>query len=52
MEHFSSENLAIVLLAGFSGLDLFTRGFLQARDWIRDHGAKAASHLPTRSHSS
>jgi hypothetical protein len=29
MEHFSSENLAIFLLAGFSGLDFFKRGLVR-----------------------
>ena len=35
VEHFNSENLAIFMLAGFSGLSLFQRGWLRAREWMQ-----------------
>ncbi len=38
MEHFSSENLTLFLLAGFSGLDLFRRGLIRVFSWYKEMG--------------
>lgn len=51
MEHITSENLAIFLLAGFSALNLFKQGVASLQTWYEKNNLIPARVEPSRASS-